>query len=258
MARTGLRMMPTSPSPPLKFRTVGFPQYGYKASLSDGAFQTNPRAEVDSRRTLEASPVCPHPSRPVRPRHLVSSESHLPGHFARRCVRGICRATPGVLGSSASCAVSLHHGLLRPHPSVSRARDDFAAVPFIHRAFAVRERLGDPRDLPYFHCCAVHTCHRPYAGGSAPPSRCSCTVRYQASSVAKRVATHDLRLCQLSSTGRAFRRCIVRVRLRPACLPRPPDWLHTDGITCVPSMLLRTSSPPLLAPAITGERWESG
>ena len=38
MARTGLRMMPTSPSPPLKFRTVGFPQYGLKASLSGGAF----------------------------------------------------------------------------------------------------------------------------------------------------------------------------------------------------------------------------
>ncbi len=37
MARTGLRMMPTSPSPPLKFRTVGFPQYGFKASLSDRA-----------------------------------------------------------------------------------------------------------------------------------------------------------------------------------------------------------------------------
>ena len=27
MARTGLRMMPTSPSPPLKFRTAGLPQY---------------------------------------------------------------------------------------------------------------------------------------------------------------------------------------------------------------------------------------
>src|ERR1700751_3425421 len=38
MARTGLRMMPTFPSPPLKFRTAGFPQYGFKAGLSDGAF----------------------------------------------------------------------------------------------------------------------------------------------------------------------------------------------------------------------------
>src|SRR6516225_4055434 len=38
MARTGLRMMPTFPSPPLKFRTAGFPQYGFKAGLSEGAF----------------------------------------------------------------------------------------------------------------------------------------------------------------------------------------------------------------------------
>src|ERR1035438_10588373 len=38
MARTGLRMMPTFPSPPLKFRTAGFPRYGFKAGLSDEAF----------------------------------------------------------------------------------------------------------------------------------------------------------------------------------------------------------------------------
>ena len=31
-------MMPTFPPPPLKFRTVSFPQYGFKAGLSDGAF----------------------------------------------------------------------------------------------------------------------------------------------------------------------------------------------------------------------------
>jgi len=40
MARTGLRMMPTFPSSPLKFRTVGFPQYGFKVGLSEGAFPT--------------------------------------------------------------------------------------------------------------------------------------------------------------------------------------------------------------------------
>ena len=28
VARTGLRMMPTFPPPPLTFRTAGFPQYG--------------------------------------------------------------------------------------------------------------------------------------------------------------------------------------------------------------------------------------
>src|SRR3989475_13309353 len=36
-ARTGLRMMPTSPRSPLSFRTAGFPRYGWKAWLSEGA-----------------------------------------------------------------------------------------------------------------------------------------------------------------------------------------------------------------------------
>src|SRR6476619_4425704 len=38
MARCGLRMMPPFPSSPLKFRTVGFPQYGFKAGVSGGTF----------------------------------------------------------------------------------------------------------------------------------------------------------------------------------------------------------------------------
>ncbi len=36
VARTGLRMMPTFPPLPLKSRTAGFPQYGFKAGISDG------------------------------------------------------------------------------------------------------------------------------------------------------------------------------------------------------------------------------
>ena len=38
MARSGLRMMPTFPSSSLKFRTAGFPRYGFKAGISDKAF----------------------------------------------------------------------------------------------------------------------------------------------------------------------------------------------------------------------------
>ena len=38
VARSGLRMMPTFPLSPLSFRTVGLPQYGWKAGLSDSAF----------------------------------------------------------------------------------------------------------------------------------------------------------------------------------------------------------------------------
>jgi hypothetical protein len=37
MALCGLRMMPRFPSPSLKFRTVSFPQSGFKAGISDAA-----------------------------------------------------------------------------------------------------------------------------------------------------------------------------------------------------------------------------
>jgi hypothetical protein len=131
----------------------------------------------------------------------VGSESHTADTSARRCASGRCRSTPGVLGSGAGSVVPLHHGLLRPHPSVSRARDDFTALPLIRRAFAVRERLGDPRDLPYFYCPTVQTCRRPYTGGFERLSRCACASRCQASSLCPRVATHDHRLCQLCPAG---------------------------------------------------------
>ena len=38
-------MMPTFPPPPLKFRTVGFPQYGFKASLSARACPAGPEVK---------------------------------------------------------------------------------------------------------------------------------------------------------------------------------------------------------------------
>ena len=37
-ARTGLRMMPTFPRSPLKFRKAGFTRYGFKAGKSGGTF----------------------------------------------------------------------------------------------------------------------------------------------------------------------------------------------------------------------------
>ena len=43
VARSGLRMMPTFPPSPLSFRTAGFPRYGWKAGMSDGAFPMQQR-----------------------------------------------------------------------------------------------------------------------------------------------------------------------------------------------------------------------
>src|SRR6266480_2615925 len=46
MARIGLRMMPTSPSPSLAAVRWVFPQYGYKAGVSDGAFPRDTQSRV--------------------------------------------------------------------------------------------------------------------------------------------------------------------------------------------------------------------
>ena len=125
MARTGLRMMPTFPSSPLKSRTAGFPQYGFKASMSGNACLGRPS-------------VKPAPSIPSRPLSLPLPFAHIrrgitPGSESRpnrasmgRCARGFLPSTPGVLGSGASCVVSLHPSLLRPHAPVPQARCDFA------------------------------------------------------------------------------------------------------------------------------------
>jgi hypothetical protein len=89
MARTGLRMMPTSPSSPLKFRTAGFPRYGFKAGLSGGAF---PHGVHVSRRM-----VCVHPS--CSPDANCESPFCAGGVCAceHRHASGISRSTPGAL-----------------------------------------------------------------------------------------------------------------------------------------------------------------
>jgi len=39
----------------------------------------------------------------------------------------------------------------------------------------------------------------------------------------------ESRLCQQYSAGCECRRCSVRIMLRPACVPSPPDWLREDA-----------------------------
>ena len=67
-ARTGLRMMPTFPRSPLSFGTAGFPQYGWKAGLSGGAFPGVSR--------LKSAPDIRRPTAGLRPPfvHLVVDE----------------------------------------------------------------------------------------------------------------------------------------------------------------------------------------
>jgi len=63
-----------------------------------------------------------------------------------------CTAMPqgSSLGSGLFCPDP--SSLNRPHPPHSRAHRDFTAERLIRDAFAVRERLGDPRVVPGFRC----------------------------------------------------------------------------------------------------------
>ena len=198
MARTGLRMMPTFPSSPLKFRTAGFPQYGFKASLSDGAFlQARSLKPAPGIRRYPAvcSALRPLPQR----RKSWLCVQDCPGLHGPLCERP-CLPTPGVLGSGSSCVVSIHHRLLRPHPPVSQARCDFTAL----RLYAAPSLCGSAEatreTFPTF--TAVLSLHAADPTPVGPPRLPVVRTQwYQASSNYQRVATHSARLCQQSPTG---------------------------------------------------------
>src|ERR1700686_2924994 len=120
MARTGLRMMPTFPLPPLKFRTAGFPRYGFKAGISDAAFPASWFA-------IALRALCLH------------RDSLL-------CVRDDALMNTSVRADSTALpqGPSLRSGLfcpgpstlIRPHPPHSRAHPDFTVWRLIQGAFA--------------------------------------------------------------------------------------------------------------------------
>ena len=74
------------------------------------------------------------------------------------------------LGSGLCCPGP--SSLNRPHPPHSQAHRDFTAGRLIRDAFAVRERLGDPRVVPGFRYHSVLTC-RPLRPRGVQPSHVS-------------------------------------------------------------------------------------
>ena len=94
-ARSGLRMMPTSPRSPLSFRTAGFPQYGWKAGFPSGAF-------LDDQR-LKPAPGMRCPTSSLHPPfvHLVVSTVVPlcvgPPTRLRTAVEGYYSSAPGAL-----------------------------------------------------------------------------------------------------------------------------------------------------------------
>ena len=127
-------MMPLFPSPSLKFRTVGFPQSGFKAGISDAAFPV-PWFAI-ALRALGCHRFTPALCQGrCAYKHLrASGSTALPQGPSLR--PGLCCPGPSSLN--------------RPHPPHSQARHNFIALRLICDAFAVRGRLGDPRVVPRF------------------------------------------------------------------------------------------------------------
>ena len=224
MARTGLRMMPTSPPPPLRFRTVGFPQYGSKASLSARA--------CPGRDAVKPTPGMPWSPAEFTPRlrdaggYGIGTQpvTALPGNPARSSLPAP-PLTPGVLGSG-RVMLSRPSSLIRPHAPVSGAPGDFTTLRRLYPGPSLGGRAGsDPRDLPYFPCRAVPTCRGPYAGGFAAPSCCPGADDRRLPRVRTESPPTPPPLPAILG-GCLFRRCILRFMLRPAGLPRPPGWLR--------------------------------
>jgi len=164
-------------------------RYGFKASRSGRACR--PPMKVTS------VPDIPSTSRSfastLRPLRSPRSAWHCV-QVSRRVRGPLCErprlSTPGALGSGSRSVVMSHRRLLRPHPSVSRARGDFAASglypasSLCGHASATREtfptftavlstRAIDPtpagsRDLS--HCVTVRDARLPRSLSESPPA----------------------------------------------------------------------------------------
>ena len=153
--------------------------------------------------------------------------------------------------------------LNRPHPPHSQARRVFSAVPIMRNAFAVRERLGDPRVVPCFRCPLF-----PDMPSSMPPecSSAACSQMYSSPTTMAFAHVSEARRARPSRhplrAGILFRGLLVRLRLftfAAACpFARPPGG--SDRGTGVPvrqptrtftSALLSGWSPVLTADMTT-------
>jgi len=240
MARTGRRMMPTFPSPSLKFRTVSFPQYGFKASLSGRACP----ADI----TVKPAPGMPAPSaslpRPfarfrdgratwrcvqINPRlHVPLCERPLPLYPRGPWLRsGLCCPGPSSLTTTPSAGLAGTLGFRGLAAYTQRLR--CAGAP---------RRPTRPSLLSLSRCPYVPSTLRRWVRGPVP-------LCWDRDARLPRATTESPPTKPVSASnarrGNVFRRCIVRVMLRPVCLPGPPGWLRRNGALCAPT-------PPSEAP----------
>ena len=158
----------------------------------------------------------------------TEESSHCCSHIQRRRGRPIRRKpgskSPRGLGRPSPSSLS------RPHPPHSRAHPDFTAWRLIRDAFAVRERLGDPRVVPGFHCSFL-------PGMPSSPTPGSPTSIYSRTSMPTWPSPNDHRLgtpdipAIRSTRGSHFVASLVRFRCGlPGCSPPCTDQTETPSL----------------------------
>jgi hypothetical protein len=113
--------------------------------------------------------------------------------------------------------------LNRPHPPHSRAHRDFTARRLVRDAFAVRERLGDPRVVPSFHCTFLPDMPPSPTPGSPTSTRPELRCRHWPSPNDHRLGT-PITPAIRSTRAVDFVASPVRFRYSlPGCLPPCTD-----------------------------------
>ena len=136
------RLVIVSPLPPLKFRTAGFPQYGFKREVRRDLRQGD-TPTYTRRQYVLGKPVV------LADKHLAVLRLPLPTH-----------SRPEALGSPTGCVVRSDHRLLWPHPSHSWPVHGLSSSPV--------DRCGDEW-FPTLLCLSVRACHPQDPG---EPDRC--------------------------------------------------------------------------------------
>jgi hypothetical protein len=139
-----------------------------------------------------------------------------------------------------------------PHPSHLPAQRDFAAERFIRAAFAVRERLGDRRVVPCFHCAFRLDMPPSTTPGSSPAAHAQLLDR-------RRWPSHDPNCSALPTSPQSAPRGPVISGLHRFTLLRPVDSLASladpTGSRSQPTETftpgLPTSRSPFPSPSMT-------
>ena len=140
----GRQTVPSFPPPPLKFRTVGFPQYGFKPAFSRAL--RHPSAALT--RPQRRSPPCAFDS--------------VVGLAPKRHSRTLTPLTgPVALGSASGYSVRQPPGLLWPHPSFCLSPSVYELYRWLHKpAEGPQFTLSELDSVPLSLLRWLQTAHR--------------------------------------------------------------------------------------------------